>query len=172
MHRRITIAKFGQECVCGLFWMCSNLFRDIHRVTWGQHQDFYFQLQLSEGGVLKKNRYLSGFVLSLRCRSLSRLPACPDSITLQNGTCQSGSASKVGPASKVRFSLRKILYRSSMIRWTSFYVFKNAGQMKGQKSVDWQEDRSSSDTGQFWFSQTFCEHCMFVCCGAFFFIVR
>ncbi|XP_017265751.1 cytospin-A [Kryptolebias marmoratus] len=59
-----------------------------------------------------------------RSRSLSRLPASSDSLTLQNGTAQSTSASTLGPTKK------------------------NLGQLKGKRSVDWQEGRSSSDAGK------------------------
>lgn len=59
-----------------------------------------------------------------RSRSLSRLPATSDSPTLQNGTLQSNTAATIGP------------------------INKNLMQLRGQKGLDWQETKSSNDTGK------------------------
>lgn len=59
-----------------------------------------------------------------RSRSLSRLPASSDSPAVQNGTSQSNTASTVGPTNK------------------------NSGQIRGRRSLDWQDSRSSTDTGK------------------------
>ncbi|XP_037603438.1 cytospin-A [Sebastes umbrosus] len=59
-----------------------------------------------------------------RSRSLSRLPASSGSPTMQNGTSQPNTASTLGP------------------------INKNLGQLKGRRSLDWQESRSSTDTGK------------------------
>ncbi|KAM9341256.1 CD109 antigen [Symphorus nematophorus] len=63
-------------------------------------------------------------VVTERSRSLSRLPAASDSPTLQNGTSQSNTASTLGPTNK------------------------NLGQFRGRRSLDWQDSRSSTDTGK------------------------
>ncbi|XP_029317285.1 cytospin-A isoform X2 [Cottoperca gobio] len=57
-------------------------------------------------------------------RSLSRLPASSGSPTVQNGTSQPNTASTVGPTNK------------------------NLGQLRGRRSLDWQDSRSSTDTGK------------------------
>ncbi|XP_077945625.1 uncharacterized protein LOC120833098 isoform X2 [Gasterosteus aculeatus] len=59
-----------------------------------------------------------------RSRSLSRLPASSGSPTMQNGTFQPHSASTVGLTNK------------------------NSGQLRGRRSLDWQDSRSSSETGK------------------------
>ncbi|XP_061600028.1 cytospin-B [Cololabis saira] len=59
-----------------------------------------------------------------RSRSLSRLPASSDSFTVQNGTSQSNCASTLGSTTK------------------------NFGELRGRKGLDWQESKSSSDTGK------------------------
>ncbi|KAE8289742.1 Cytospin-A SPECC1-like protein [Larimichthys crocea] len=63
-------------------------------------------------------------VITERSRSLSRLPASSDSSAMQNGTSQSNTASTVGPSNK------------------------NLGQLRGRKSLDWQDSRTSTDTGK------------------------
>ncbi|XP_068437264.1 cytospin-A [Clinocottus analis] len=59
-----------------------------------------------------------------RSRSLSRLPASSGSPTMPNGTSQPHTASTASPTNK------------------------NMGQLKGRKSLDWQDSRSSADTGK------------------------
>uniref|UniRef100_A0A3Q1CLG2 Cytospin-A n=1 Tax=Amphiprion ocellaris TaxID=80972 RepID=A0A3Q1CLG2_AMPOC len=59
-----------------------------------------------------------------RSRSLSRLPATSDSPTMQNGTLQSNTAATIGPTNK------------------------NLAQLRGRKNLDWQETKSSNDTGK------------------------
>ncbi|KAL6105802.1 uncharacterized protein ACO6RY_07249 [Pungitius sinensis] len=59
-----------------------------------------------------------------RSRSLSRLPASSGSPTMQNGTFQPRSASTVGLTNK------------------------NSGQPRGRRTLDWQDSRSSSETGK------------------------
>ncbi|KAM8917570.1 CD109 antigen [Spinachia spinachia] len=59
-----------------------------------------------------------------RSRSLSRLPACSGSPSMQNGTSQPRSASTVGLTNK------------------------NSGSPRGQSSLDWQDSRSTSETGK------------------------
>ncbi|XP_008275106.1 cytospin-A [Stegastes partitus] len=59
-----------------------------------------------------------------RSRNLSRLPASSDSPTVQNGTFQSNTAATIGPTNK------------------------NLTQLRGQRSLDWQETKSSNDTGK------------------------
>ncbi|KAM3595313.1 uncharacterized protein V6R79_021532 [Siganus canaliculatus] len=59
-----------------------------------------------------------------RSRSLSRLPASSDSVTVQNGTSQSNTTSTEGPTNK------------------------NVGQLRGRRSHDWQDSRSSIDSGK------------------------
>ncbi|XP_068578043.1 cytospin-A isoform X2 [Cebidichthys violaceus] len=54
----------------------------------------------------------------------SRLPASSGSPTMQNGTSQPHTASTVGPTTK------------------------NLGQLRGRRSLDWQDSRSSADTGK------------------------
>ncbi|XP_044022484.1 cytospin-A isoform X2 [Siniperca chuatsi] len=56
--------------------------------------------------------------------SLSRLPASSDSSTVQNGTSQSNTASTVGPTNK------------------------NLGQLRGRRSLDWQDSKLNTDTGK------------------------
>ncbi|XP_070698419.1 cytospin-A [Pempheris klunzingeri] len=63
-------------------------------------------------------------VTTERSRSLSRLPASSDSPAVQNGTSQSSTASTLGPTNK------------------------NLGQVRGRRSLDWQDSRSSTDTGK------------------------
>ncbi|XP_075964727.1 uncharacterized protein LOC142968638 [Anarhichas minor] len=63
-------------------------------------------------------------VTTERSRSLSRLPASSGSPTMQNGTSQPHTASTVGPTNK------------------------NSGQLRGRRSLDWQDSRSSTDTGK------------------------
>ncbi|XP_078134498.1 uncharacterized protein LOC144535750 [Sander vitreus] len=63
-------------------------------------------------------------VTTERSRSLSRLPASSGSLTMQNGTSQPNTASTVGP------------------------INKNVGQLKGRRSMDWQDSRSSTDKGK------------------------
>ncbi|XP_071354642.1 cytospin-A isoform X2 [Trachinotus anak] len=63
-------------------------------------------------------------VTTERSRSLSRLPASSDSLTVQNGTSQSNTATTVGPTNK------------------------NLGQLRGRRSLDCQESRSSTDIGR------------------------
>lgn len=60
-------------------------------------------------------------VTTERSRSLSRLPAPP---TMQNGSSQPNPASAAGPTNK------------------------NVGQLKGRRSLDWQDSRLSTDTGK------------------------
>nr|XP_015825827.2 cytospin-B [Nothobranchius furzeri] len=57
-----------------------------------------------------------------RSRSLSRLPASSESLTVQNGTSQSSST--LGP------------------------THKNSRPLKGRRSLDWQDSRSFSDAGK------------------------
>ncbi|XP_072221374.1 uncharacterized protein [Leuresthes tenuis] len=59
-----------------------------------------------------------------RSRSLSRLPASSDSLTLHNGTSQSNFASTLGPTNK------------------------NSGQLRARGSLEWQDSKSSNDTGK------------------------
>ncbi|XP_022062250.2 cytospin-A isoform X2 [Acanthochromis polyacanthus] len=59
-----------------------------------------------------------------RSRSLSRIPATSDSTTTQNGTLQSNTAATIGPTNK------------------------NLMQLRGRKNLDWQETKSSNDTGK------------------------
>ncbi|KAM6912159.1 CD109 antigen [Xenentodon cancila] len=59
-----------------------------------------------------------------RSRSLSRLPASSDTFTLQNGTPQSNGASTLGSTTR------------------------NFGELRGRRSLDWQESKSSNDTGK------------------------
>nr|XP_020464423.1 cytospin-A-like isoform X2 [Monopterus albus] len=59
-----------------------------------------------------------------RSRSLSRLPASSDSTSMQNGTSQSSSAITVGPTNKT------------------------LAQLRGRRSLDRQDGRSSTDTGK------------------------
>ncbi|XP_056282331.1 cytospin-A isoform X2 [Pseudoliparis swirei] len=61
---------------------------------------------------------------SERSRSLSRLPAPSGSPTMQNGTSQPHTASTGGP------------------------INKNSGQLRGRRGLDWQDSRSSADTGK------------------------
>ncbi|XP_032357201.1 cytospin-A [Etheostoma spectabile] len=63
-------------------------------------------------------------VTTERSRSLSRLPASSGSLTMQNGTSQPNTASTVGPTNM------------------------NVGQLKGRRSLDWQDSRSSTDKGK------------------------
>ncbi|KAL3049008.1 hypothetical protein OYC64_008477 [Pagothenia borchgrevinki] len=63
-------------------------------------------------------------VTTERSRSLSRLPAPSVSPTGPNGTLQPNTASTLGPSNK------------------------NSVQPKGRRSLDWQDSRSSSDTGR------------------------
>lgn len=63
-------------------------------------------------------------VTAERSRSLSRLPASSDTPSLQNGTSQSNTASTVGPTNK------------------------NFGQLRGRRSLDWQDSKSNTDTGK------------------------
>ncbi|XP_056250156.1 cytospin-A [Seriola aureovittata] len=63
-------------------------------------------------------------VTTERSRSLSRLPASSDSLTVQNGTSQSNTATTVGPTNK------------------------NLGQLRGRKSLDWQDSKSNTDIGK------------------------
>ncbi|XP_059208530.1 cytospin-A isoform X2 [Centropristis striata] len=56
--------------------------------------------------------------------SLSRLPAPSSSPTMQNGTLQPNTASTLGP------------------------VNKNLAQLRGRRSLDWQDSKSSTDTGK------------------------
>ncbi|KAI3367852.1 hypothetical protein L3Q82_026693 [Scortum barcoo] len=63
-------------------------------------------------------------VTTERSRSLSRLPAPSDSPTMQNGTSQPNTASTAGPTNK------------------------NLGQVRGRKSLDWQDTKSNTDTGK------------------------
>ncbi|KAF3844689.1 hypothetical protein F7725_007852 [Dissostichus mawsoni] len=63
-------------------------------------------------------------VTTERSRSLSRLPAPSVSPTRPNGTLQPNTASMLGPSNK------------------------NSVQPKGRRSLDWQDSRSSSDTGR------------------------
>lgn len=63
-------------------------------------------------------------VASERSRSLSRLPAPSDSPTLQNGTSQTNTALTLVPTNK------------------------NSGPLRGRRSLDWQDGKSSSDTGK------------------------
>ncbi|XP_075304402.1 uncharacterized protein LOC142366409 isoform X2 [Odontesthes bonariensis] len=59
-----------------------------------------------------------------RSRSLSRLPASSDSLTLHNGTSQSNFASTLGPTNK------------------------NSSQLRGRGNLEWQDSKSSNDTGR------------------------
>ncbi|XP_051247581.1 cytospin-A [Dicentrarchus labrax] len=59
-----------------------------------------------------------------RSRSLSRLPASSDTPTMQNGTSQSNTPSTAGPTNK------------------------NLGQLRGRRSLDWQDSRLNTDTGK------------------------
>ncbi|GAA6213780.1 cytospin-A-like [Lates japonicus] len=63
-------------------------------------------------------------VTTERSRSLSRLPASSDSLTMQNGTSQSNTATTIGPTNK------------------------NLAQLRGRRSLDWQDSKSSTDTGK------------------------
>ncbi|XP_040917457.1 cytospin-A isoform X2 [Toxotes jaculatrix] len=54
----------------------------------------------------------------------SRLPASSDSVTMQNGTSQSNTTTTAGPTNK------------------------NLGQLRGRRSLDWQDSRSSTDIGK------------------------
>ncbi|XP_070776406.1 cytospin-A [Enoplosus armatus] len=63
-------------------------------------------------------------VTTERSRSLSRLPASSDSLTVQNGTSQFNTASTVGPTNK------------------------SLGQLRGRRSLDWQDSKSNTDTGK------------------------
>ncbi|XP_042245012.1 cytospin-A isoform X2 [Thunnus albacares] len=56
--------------------------------------------------------------------SLSRLPASSDPPTLQNGTSQSNTATTAGSTNK------------------------NVGQVRGRRSLDWQDSRPNTDTGK------------------------
>ncbi|XP_029349957.1 cytospin-A isoform X2 [Echeneis naucrates] len=56
--------------------------------------------------------------------SLSRLPAYSDSLTMQNGNSQSNTASSIGSTNK------------------------NLGQLRGRRSLECQDSRSSTDTGK------------------------
>ncbi|KAM8737270.1 uncharacterized protein AB9X84_022402 isoform 2-T2 [Acanthopagrus schlegelii] len=56
--------------------------------------------------------------------SLSRLPASSNSPTMQNGTSQSNTATTLGPTNK------------------------NLAQLRGRRSLDWQDSRSSTETGK------------------------
>ncbi|XP_069574967.1 cytospin-A [Brachyistius frenatus] len=59
-----------------------------------------------------------------RSRSLSRLPASSESPTMQNGVSQSNTATTVAPTNK------------------------NLGNQRDRRSLDWQDGRSSNDTGK------------------------
>lgn len=59
-----------------------------------------------------------------RSRSLSRLPASSGSPNMQNGTSQPNTASTLGPTNK------------------------NLGQLRGRRSLDWHDSRSSTETGK------------------------
>ncbi|XP_060919306.1 cytospin-A isoform X1 [Labrus mixtus] len=61
---------------------------------------------------------------SERSRSLSRLPASSDPPAVQNGISQTKTASTFAPSNK------------------------NSGPLKGRRSLDWQDSRSSTDTGK------------------------
>ncbi|XP_039993932.1 cytospin-A isoform X2 [Xiphias gladius] len=63
-------------------------------------------------------------VTTERSRSLSRLPASSEPVTMQNGTSQSNTATTVGPTNK------------------------NLGQLRGRRNLDWQDSRSSTDIGK------------------------
>ncbi|XP_034530500.1 cytospin-A [Notolabrus celidotus] len=63
-------------------------------------------------------------VTTERSRSLSRLPASPDSPTVQNGTSQTNTVSTFVPTNK------------------------NTGPLRGRRSLDWQDSRTSTDTGK------------------------
>ncbi|KAK2826252.1 hypothetical protein Q5P01_020466 [Channa striata] len=63
-------------------------------------------------------------VATERSRSLSRLPASSDSLTIQNGISQTGTATTLGSANK------------------------NLGQIRGLRSLDWLDSRSTIDTGK------------------------
>uniref|UniRef100_UPI0037E79408 cytospin-A n=1 Tax=Semicossyphus pulcher TaxID=241346 RepID=UPI0037E79408 len=63
-------------------------------------------------------------VTTERSRSLSRLPASSEAPTMQNGTSQSNTASTLVPTNK------------------------NSGPLRGRRSLDWQDSRSSTDTGK------------------------
>ncbi|XP_041809831.1 cytospin-B isoform X2 [Chelmon rostratus] len=63
-------------------------------------------------------------VTTERSRSLSRLPSSSDSPAMQNGTSQSNTTLTLGPTNK------------------------NLGQLRGQRSLDWQDGRPSTDTGK------------------------
>ncbi|XP_071394451.1 cytospin-A isoform X1 [Centroberyx affinis] len=63
-------------------------------------------------------------VTTERSRSLSRLPVSSDSPTVQNGTSQSNTAI------------------------TAASTNKNFGQLRGRRSLDWQDSKSSTDTGK------------------------
>ncbi|XP_076604028.1 uncharacterized protein LOC143331234 [Chaetodon auriga] len=63
-------------------------------------------------------------VTTERSRSLSRLPASSDSPAMQNGTSQSNTALTLGPTNK------------------------NLGQLRSQRTLDWQDSRPSTDTGK------------------------
>ncbi|XP_047467911.1 cytospin-A [Mugil cephalus] len=59
-----------------------------------------------------------------RSRSLSRLPASSDSTAVQNGNPQSNTTTTVGPTNK------------------------NLAQLRGRRSFDWQDGKSSNDSGK------------------------